>query len=154
MKSARENFLGYFFWFFSRAEIFFSPTFLKFFLGQFQVFSGTISYFFSGWLFFFSGRNLGYFLYFSGQNFVFFSRERFFFLGLIFAVFFSGTILLLGQFSRFFSRPLWKLLGQKIENFLGFKNFFLGKKKTLHCLVGGGGGWWWWWSVGRTFGKY
>ena len=73
MKSARENGFWHCFWFFSREEFFFSPTFFWISLGQSKVFSGTFSYFFSGWLFFFSGRNLRFF---SGS--FFFSRAEFF----------------------------------------------------------------------------
>ena len=50
---------------------------------------------------------------------IFFSRVDFCFF------FFSGTIFFLGLFSRFFSQPVWKLLGQNVENFLVFKFYFL-----------------------------
>ena len=73
MKSARENGFGYFFWFFSRAEMVFLAHFVKIFLGQFEILSGTFSNFFSGWFFFFLGQKiknfLGHIFIFSGRIF-------------------------------------------------------------------------------------
>ena len=84
------------------AEIAWKKKWNGFFSGAFRIFSGII--------FNFSGR----FLFFSGRILQFFSRPQFFFLWL---------------FPWFFSRPLWKIIGQNIENFLGLRFFFSRVKK-------------------------
>ena len=73
MKSARENGFGHFFWFFSRAEFFFSPTFLIFFSGSLK-FSRALFRIFSRVDFFFSRAEISEF---SRAHF-FFSRAEFF----------------------------------------------------------------------------
>ena len=139
MKSARETIFWHFFLFFSRVENIFLAHFYLNFLGHSEVFSGRFSDFFSGLWFFFSGRNFRisrYFLDFDGENIDFFSRAKIFFSRVEFFCFFLGHIFFLWLFSRFFSRPVSKLLGQNIENFLGFNFFFLGEenKHWVQCL--------------------
>ena len=73
MKSARENGFGHFFWFFSRAEFFFSPTFLIFFSGSLK-FSRALFRIFSRVDFFFSRAEISefsraLFFFFSGRIF-------------------------------------------------------------------------------------
>ena len=129
-----KTLFSHFFGFFLGQKMLFSPTFLKIFSGilkfsraDFQIFSRVENLFFSG-------RNLRIWRYFSDYQGVFvyfFSRARIIFSRVEFCCFFSGKNVSSRAVFKIFSREDLKLLGQKIENFLGRIFFFLGEKKTL-----------------------
>ena len=113
--------------------VFFSPTFFYFSRAVWS-FLGHIFKFFLGMIFFLSRAEIhefqGIFSIWTGKLKIFFSGKEFFF-RVEFCCFFLGTNFFLRLFSRFFSRPVCELLGQNIENVLGF-NFFSRVKKK-HC---------------------
>ena len=78
---------------------------------------------------------VGILVIFTGLFVYFFLGQGLFFLGLNLAVFFSGKNLSSRAVFEIFSREDFKLLGHKIENFLGLNFCFLGEKKTLQAGI-------------------
>ena len=132
IKSAREIIILQIFVFFLGQKIVFSPTFFQIFSGslkfsraEFQIFS-RVKYYFS------RAEILDLFVFLRGEKLHFFLGHPLFSSRAEFCLFFSGTFLFSRAVFGNFSRVVSKLLGQKIDFFLGEKNFFLGKKKK-HC---------------------